>query len=173
MARPGPRPAAAALLTTSVLIFLLRSPEVNAGATPTGGQVVTNQFHVVVKRHSDNGETDLRSLADDIATEHGFHNLGPVSRLITKFIFLSLAARLRLRSLLWSTDIRSFRMQGQFSAGPRWDHIYYVGYNQYKVSPLIGSIFFGRGRDFISKSIKLQFVTGTTYLYIEVSCFVM
>ena len=81
--RPGPR-GQAAILTTSVFIFLLRSPEAGAAAAAgtaatTGGQVVTNQFHVVVKRHSDNGENDLRSLADDIATEHGFHNLGPVS----------------------------------------------------------------------------------------------
>ena len=87
--RPGPRPAAAAaaasaILTTSVFFFivLLRSPGADgaAGAATVGGQVVTNQFHVVVKRHADNGgEGDLRGLADDIATEHGFHNLGPVS----------------------------------------------------------------------------------------------
>lgn len=84
--RPGQRPAAAAasaILTTSVFfIVLLRSPGADGAAraaAAAGGQVVTNQFHVVVKRHADNGgEDDLRGLADDIATEHGFHNLGPI-----------------------------------------------------------------------------------------------
>ncbi len=42
-----------------------------------GSEVVTNQFHVVVKR--DAQHEDTRQLADEIATKSGFHNLGPVS----------------------------------------------------------------------------------------------
>ena len=85
-ARRPPRPRAAAVIAaTSVFLLhsLLAASEVNAeaarAASAQGGQVVTNQFHVVVKRHAGNDKADLRSLADNIATEHGFHNLGPVS----------------------------------------------------------------------------------------------
>ena len=81
-----PRPHAAFLAAASVFLLhsLLAASDVNAeaarAASAQGGQVVTNQFHVVVRRRADNDKADLRSLADDIATEHGFHNLGPVSQ---------------------------------------------------------------------------------------------
>jgi len=42
-------------------------------------EVVTNQFHVVIKRDVHNGEIHTaKAIADQIAKEHGFHNLGPI-----------------------------------------------------------------------------------------------
>jgi hypothetical protein len=56
------------------LLFLLESA---SAATP---DVVTNQFHVVVKRDSSSNGASGRKLADEIAKSNGFHNLGPVSK---------------------------------------------------------------------------------------------
>ena len=44
-------------------------------------EVVTNQFHVHVKREAleDGGSRSARQVADEIARDNGFHNLGHVS----------------------------------------------------------------------------------------------
>ena len=45
-------------------------------------EVVTNQFHVLVKREASQPGSE-RAMADDIARQNGFHNLGPVSSWFT------------------------------------------------------------------------------------------
>ena len=45
-------------------------------STTFGREVVTNQFHVLIKREA---AAEANNVADDIAREAGFHNLGPVS----------------------------------------------------------------------------------------------
>ena len=42
-------------------------------------EVITNQFHVVIKRDAEHA--DPRGFADQVARDNGFHNLGPVSLL--------------------------------------------------------------------------------------------
>ena len=42
-------------------------------------EVVTNQFHVRIRRDASGDHAFHRAIADNIAKENGFHNLGPVS----------------------------------------------------------------------------------------------
>ena len=52
-----------------------------AASFASANEVVTNQFHVVVKREASGSHPGgPRALADQIARETGFHNLGPVSQ---------------------------------------------------------------------------------------------
>ena len=44
------------------------------------GEVVTNTFYV--KIHADKDHTDPAGLAHKIARRNGFHNLGPVSKIV-------------------------------------------------------------------------------------------
>ena len=46
-------------------------------------EVITNQFHVVIKR--DTEHQNPREFADQVARDNGFHNLGPVSCYKTSF----------------------------------------------------------------------------------------
>ncbi len=63
---------------TKLLRSLLGLLLLNISAFAANGkEVVTNQFHVHLNR--DHDHPDPRLLADEIARDNGFHNLGPVS----------------------------------------------------------------------------------------------
>ncbi len=65
------KPTLASVVTLAVTSLL--------AVTASASEVVTNQFHVVLKRDVSNAHRTTRDVAEDIAKEHGFHVLGHVS----------------------------------------------------------------------------------------------
>lgn len=76
-ARPAAVSAAAVLILALGLCDLATATAGKVKAASGPKEVVTNQFHVLLKRSAEH--PDLKQLADDIAKDHGFHNLGHVS----------------------------------------------------------------------------------------------
>ena len=62
---------------SSNILSLLALASVASAASGPSKEVVTNQFHVLIKR--DASHDNPHELASQIARENGFHNLGPVS----------------------------------------------------------------------------------------------
>lgn len=57
-------------------VLALTSKAVTAASNSPAKETVTNQFHVTIKKNDQH--TNPRAIADQIAKDHGFHNLGHV-----------------------------------------------------------------------------------------------